>query len=80
MQVTSTNADLLIAADCVPFAFADFHREFLKDKIAIIFCPKLDPDIEGTSQKCLRYSPVIPSTRLLSFIWKFRAAAVQYTS
>ena len=41
------NADLLIAADCVPFAFADFHREFLKDKIAIIFCPKLDPDIEG---------------------------------
>ncbi|MGV8087466.1 MAG: ATP-binding protein [Methanomicrobiales archaeon] len=41
------NADLLIAADCVPFAFADFHREFLKDKIVIIFCPKLDSDIDG---------------------------------
>ena len=41
------NADLLIAADCVPFAFADFHREFLKDKILIIFCPKLDSDIDG---------------------------------
>lgn len=41
------NADLLIAADCVPFAFADFHRDFLKEKIVIIFCPKLDPDIEG---------------------------------
>lgn len=41
------NADLLIAADCVPFAFADFHREFLKDKIVIIFCPKLDSDLDS---------------------------------
>ena len=41
------HADLLIAADCVPFAFADFHRDFLKGKIVIIFCPKLDTDIDG---------------------------------
>jgi len=41
------DADLLIAADCVPFAFADFHRDFLKGKIVIIFCPKLDTDIDG---------------------------------
>jgi NAD-dependent dihydropyrimidine dehydrogenase PreA subunit len=41
------HADLLIAADCVPFAFADFHRDFLKDKIVIIFCPKLDTDVDG---------------------------------
>jgi NAD-dependent dihydropyrimidine dehydrogenase PreA subunit len=41
------NADLLIAADCVPFAYAGFHKEFLKDRIVIIFCPKLDSDIEG---------------------------------
>jgi NAD-dependent dihydropyrimidine dehydrogenase PreA subunit len=41
------NADLLIAADCVPVALADFHRDFLKDKIVIIFCPKLDTDIDG---------------------------------
>ncbi|MBN2038899.1 MAG: 4Fe-4S binding protein [Spirochaetes bacterium] len=40
------NADLLIAADCVPFAYGDFHRDFLKGKIAIMFCPKLDPFIE----------------------------------
>ena len=45
------NADLLIAADCVPFAYADFHREFLSGKIVIIFCPKLDSDIDGYTEK-----------------------------
>jgi NAD-dependent dihydropyrimidine dehydrogenase PreA subunit len=41
------NADLLISADCVPFAYAGFHTEFLHDRIVIIFCPKLDSDIDG---------------------------------
>ncbi len=36
------DADLLIAADCVPFAYASFHRDFVRGKIPIIFCPKLD--------------------------------------
>ncbi len=36
------DADLLIAADCVPFSYANFHERFLKGKILIIFCPKLD--------------------------------------
>jgi hypothetical protein len=40
------NADLLLSADCVPYAYADFHRRFLKGKVVITFCPKLDPDIE----------------------------------
>lgn len=40
------NADLLISADCVPYAFGDFHRRFLKGKIVITFCPKLDADLE----------------------------------
>ncbi len=36
------NADLLIAADCAPFAFAGFHEEFIAGKIVMIGCPKLD--------------------------------------
>jgi ferredoxin len=41
------NADLLISADCVPFAYAGFHEEFLRGRIVIIFCPKLDSDMDG---------------------------------
>lgn len=36
------NADLVISADCVPFAYANFHEDFLKDKILFVGCPKLD--------------------------------------
>ncbi len=35
-------ADLLVAADCVPFAFADFHRQLLRGRAVAVGCPKLD--------------------------------------
>ena len=36
------NADLLLVADCVPFAMGDFHSRFLKDHSIAVGCPKLD--------------------------------------
>ena len=35
-------ANLLIAADCAAYAYANFHNQFMKNKITIIGCPKLD--------------------------------------
>lgn len=40
------NADLVISADCVPFAYANFHQRFLKDKVLVMFCPKLDKTLD----------------------------------
>jgi ferredoxin len=35
-------AHLLVAADCTAYAYANIHEEFMKNKITIIGCPKLD--------------------------------------
>jgi ferredoxin len=35
-------ADLLVVADCVPLAYANFHQDFLKGKAVVVGCPKLD--------------------------------------
>jgi len=44
------DADLLLVADCVPFAYADFHRQFLRGNPVLIGCPKLD-DPESYAKK-----------------------------
>ncbi len=34
--------DLVLVADCVPFAYAGFHQDFIKDHAVLVACPKLD--------------------------------------
>lgn len=36
------NADILVCADCVPFAVPDFHQRYLAGKAVLVGCPKLD--------------------------------------
>lgn len=43
-------SDLVLSADCVPFAYADFHSDFLNNHVLLIACPKLD-DFQSHQKK-----------------------------
>ena len=57
------NADVVLTADCVPFAMGNFHARFLKNKSLAIACPKLDSDKESYVQKL---TTMITDTRINS--------------
>ncbi|MCK5851710.1 hypothetical protein KAH27_01665, partial [bacterium] len=48
------NADLLVAADCVPFTLNNFHGQYLKGKTLLHFCPKLDNSYEEYVEKLVQ--------------------------
>jgi len=48
-------ADVVLAADCVAFAFGNFHNHFLKGKAVGIACPKLDEGQEGYEEKIVSW-------------------------
>lgn len=43
--------DLLVSADCVPYACGNFHNEYLNGRTMVTFCPKLDPYIDEYREK-----------------------------
>jgi len=45
-----SGADILVCADCVPFAVPDFHSKYLAGKAVLVACPKLD-DLEFYREK-----------------------------
>ena len=44
-------ADLLVSADCVAHACGGFHRDLLAGRVLVVFCPKLDEDLNDYVEK-----------------------------
>ncbi len=56
-------AKLLIAADCTAYAYANFHQEFMRGKVTIVGCPKLDPvDYSEKLTEILRENDIATTT------------------
>ena len=55
-------ADLLVTADCVPFAYANYHQDLLKGRTVVVGCPKFD-DIDAYKEKL---KSIIETNNILS--------------
>jgi ferredoxin len=55
-------ADVVLVADCVPFAYPNLHRDFLKDHAVLVACPKLDDAKAHTA----KLTQIIQQTNLKS--------------
>ncbi len=55
-------ADLLVAADCAPLAYPDFHEDFLQGKAVMIGCPKLD----NTQEYVAKFTEIFRSAGIRS--------------
>jgi len=64
-------ADVVVVADCVPFAYANLHEDFLKGRAVLVGCPKLD-DAEAHIKKL---AAILEHNDIRSIEVRFSAAA-----
>jgi hypothetical protein len=56
------DADLLICADCAPFAVADFHQRYLQHRAIVVGCPKLDDQASMLSKLTAIFAQAQPKS------------------
>ena len=73
------NAHLLVAADCTPMAYPDFHARLLKGKVVLMGCPKFD-DVQDYIDRFAAIFSASDIGRSRPRLWKFPVAPASPTS